>query len=115
MSLTSLRWLLAGLCAVLVAVLAFEILAPLPEWTPSAAPAMAVSTGNSQTPPFLRPAMQPYLVIDARPVFSPARAPVGPLFDADPVGTEGKTSLGDISLVGIILAAGRDWPSWNCE
>jgi hypothetical protein len=106
MSLSRLRWSLAGVCAVLVALLAFEILAPLPEWTPPSVPPAAVSIYNAEPRPFVAPPTQAYLTIDARPVFSPARTPVGPLFDAVAGGTEGRTSLGDMSLVGIILDRG---------
>ncbi|MDE2184065.1 MAG: hypothetical protein KGJ78_13685 [Alphaproteobacteria bacterium] len=106
MSVSALRWWLAGTCAALAGMLAYLALAPLPSWTPAAAAVVGHPLPDVAAKAFIAPPSDAFAVIDSRPIFNPQRTPVAAFTDTLSGGQGGSASVGDLSLVGIILDRG---------
>jgi hypothetical protein len=102
LSLSRLRALLTGLCAVLLAVLIAEVLVPVPQWQPPTPAPLAVQAPPPLVAPAPVPPISAFAQIGEHDVFDPRRAPL----KAPPSVSGGVASLGDLSLVGIILDGG---------
>ena len=93
-----------GLCGFLLILLAYEVFAPIPEWQPDAPGGDVHPPQMAATYPFIAPSAEAFAIIDARPVFNPLRTPLQASNDISS-GT-GSVTLGDLSLIGIILDHG---------
>jgi hypothetical protein len=105
LSYARLQWLLLAFCGILLALLIYEMFAPIPEWNPPAIPHEAYRFQAIATYPFIAPSTDAFDVIDARPVFNPRRTPLQVTHDASDTGS-GSVMVSDLSLVGIILDRG---------
>lgn len=98
--LTTLQVRLAVLCAMLCVLIVAVLAMPLPQWQVPPVAAPPAQTVAAQTDGFRPPSADAFDAIDARPVFSPTRAPLrnaGSLGDG-----AGTATFGDLTLVGII-------------
>jgi len=99
--LSRLRAGLAGLCGLLLLTLAIELVAPVPDWRPPPPAPVAQSAPPPVLPDtVITPSRDAFALIDRRDVFDPKRAPLTPKAAS---GGGGTTSIGDLTLVGIIL------------
>jgi hypothetical protein len=104
LSYSRLRQFLLALCVLLVAALAYEAFAPIPEWTPAAASVARRAQPSVAVYPFIAPPIEAFAMIDARPVFNPTRTPLQVSHDAG--SGPGSIAVGDLALIGIIMDHG---------
>jgi len=99
-SLSQIRAVLTGLCALLLAAVVFEALAPIPDWQPPPPAPVAIAAPPPLANTVITPSKDAFALIGQRDVFDPKRAP---LKSAAAAAGGGATSIGDLTLVGIIL------------